>query len=65
MQSKIVALLAPEGSLEATLLVRRANGQFALERIDARVAQAARLAASYPGARRSAIQAAAIRAAMC
>ncbi len=53
MQSKIVALLAPEGSLEATLLVRRANGQFALERIDARVAQAARLAASYPNAQRS------------
>jgi hypothetical protein len=53
MQSKIVALLSSEGSLEATLLVRRANGQFALERIDARVAQAARLAASYPGARRS------------
>jgi hypothetical protein len=49
MQSKIVALLAPEGSLEATLLVRRANGQFALERIDARVASAARAAASYPG----------------
>ena len=47
MQSKIVALLASEGSLEATLLVRRANGQFALERIDARVAQAARLAARY------------------
>lgn len=49
MQSKIVALLAPEGSLEATLLVRRADGQFALERIDARVASAARLAGSYPG----------------
>ena len=49
MQSKIVALLAPEGSLEATLLVRRADGQFALERIDARVASAARVAASYPG----------------
>lgn len=49
MQSKIVALLAPEGSLEATLLVRRADGQFALERIDARVASAARTAGSYPG----------------
>jgi hypothetical protein len=49
MQSKIIALLAPEGSSEATLLVRRANGQFALERIDARVAQATRLAASYSG----------------
>jgi hypothetical protein len=47
MQSKIIALLAPEGSLQATLLVRRGDGQFALERIDARVATAARLAAHY------------------
>jgi hypothetical protein len=47
MQSKIIAFLAPEGSLEATLLVRRGDGQFALERIDARVAAAARLAANY------------------
>jgi hypothetical protein len=46
MQSTIVALLASEGSQEATLLVRRANGQFALQRIDARVAHATRLAAS-------------------
>ena len=49
MQSKIIALLAPEGSLEATLLVHRADGQFALERIDARVAHASRVAASYSG----------------
>jgi hypothetical protein len=49
MQSKIIALLAPEGSLEATLLVRRANGQFALARIDARVAHATRVAADYFG----------------
>jgi len=49
MQSKIIALLAPEGSREATLLVRRADGQFALARIDARVALATRLAASYSG----------------
>ena len=49
MQSKIIALLAPEGSLEATLLVRRANGQFSLERIDARVAHATRVAATYSG----------------
>jgi hypothetical protein len=49
MSSKIIALLAPEGSLEATLLVRRADGQFALARIDARVAHATRLAASYSG----------------
>jgi hypothetical protein len=49
MQSKIIALLAPEGSLEATLLVRRGNGQFALQRIDARVAHATRMAAAYSG----------------
>ena len=49
MQSKIIALLASEGSLEATLLVRRADGQFALERIDARLAHASRVAASYSG----------------
>jgi len=49
MQSKIIALLAPEGSLEATLLVRRACGQFALQRIDARVAHATRVAAAYSG----------------
>jgi hypothetical protein len=47
MQSKIIAMLASEGSLEATLLVRRGDGQFAFERIDARVASAARLAALY------------------
>jgi hypothetical protein len=47
MQSTIIALLAPEGSLDATLLVRRGDGQFAFARIDARVASAARLAAHY------------------
>jgi hypothetical protein len=47
MQSKVIALLAAEGSREATLLVRRGNGQFALTRIDARVATAARLADRY------------------
>jgi hypothetical protein len=47
MQSKIIALLAAEGSREATLLVRRGDGQFALTRIDGRVATAARLAARY------------------
>jgi hypothetical protein len=47
MQSKIIALLAPEHSLEAALLVRRGDGQFALARIDARLGAAARLAASY------------------
>jgi hypothetical protein len=47
MQSKLIALLAAEGGREATLLVRRGNGQFALARIDARVATAARLAGRY------------------
>ena len=47
MQSKVIALLAAEGSREATLLVRRGNGQFALARIDGRVATAARLADRY------------------
>jgi phage tail sheath gpL-like len=50
MQSKVVALLGAEGNREATLLVRRADGQFALARIDARVASAARVAASYAAA---------------
>jgi hypothetical protein len=39
--------LAAEGSREATLLVRRGDGQFALARIDARVAAAARLAGRF------------------
>jgi hypothetical protein len=47
MQSKIVGLLSSEGSHEATLLVRRADGQFALTRIDARMAAAVRTAGSY------------------
>jgi hypothetical protein len=47
MQSKIVALLGSEHDLEAALLVRRGDGQFALARIDARLGAAARLAAAY------------------
>jgi hypothetical protein len=47
MQSQIVALLVPEGSRKATLLVRRGDGQFALEGIDARVATATRGAANW------------------
>jgi hypothetical protein len=50
MQSKVIALLAAEGGREATLLVRRGDGQFALARIDARVASAARLAGRFPPA---------------
>ncbi len=47
MQSQIVALLVPDGCRRATLLVRRGDGQFALEGIDARVASATRVAASW------------------
>jgi hypothetical protein len=47
MQSQVIALLVPEGSRKATLLVRRGDGQFALEGIDARVAAATRVAASW------------------
>jgi hypothetical protein len=49
MQSRIVAMLMPVGSPGAALLVRRADGQFAFERIDARVAFAARAAAKWSG----------------
>ena len=49
MQSRIVAMLMPAGSPGAALLVRRADGQFAFERIDARVAFAARAAARWSG----------------
>lgn len=47
MQSQIIALLVPEGCRRATLLVRRGDGQFALEGIDARVASATRIAAAW------------------
>jgi hypothetical protein len=47
MQSEIVAMLMPEDSPGAALLVRRADGQFALERIDSRVAAASRVAATW------------------
>jgi hypothetical protein len=56
MQSKVIALLAAEGSREATLLVRRGNGQFSLARIDARMASAARLAARYAAANRASLE---------
>jgi hypothetical protein len=47
MQSQVIALLALEGSPEAAQLVRRGDGQFSLNRIDARLGEAARLAATY------------------
>ncbi len=40
-------MLMPDGSPAATLVVRRADGGFAFERIDARVAAAARVAAGW------------------
>ncbi len=45
MQSQIIAMLLPEGSPKAAMLVRRGDGGLALESIDARVASASRLAA--------------------
>jgi hypothetical protein len=47
MQSEIIAMLVPEASLSATMLIRRADGQFAFARIDTRVAVAARVAAGW------------------
>jgi hypothetical protein len=47
MQSEIIAMLVPEDSLSATMLVRRADGRFVFERIDARVAAASRVAANW------------------
>ena len=47
VQSQIIALLVPDGSRKATLLVRRGDGRFALEGIDARVASATRVAANW------------------
>jgi hypothetical protein len=47
MQSEIIAMLVPETSLSATMLIRRADGQFAFARIDTRVAVAARVAAGW------------------
>ena len=47
MQSVVIGMLMPEGGEGAALLVRRSDGQFAFERIDARVACAARAAARW------------------
>jgi hypothetical protein len=47
MQSVVIAMLMPAGTPGAALLIRRADGQFAFERIDARVACAARAAAKW------------------
>jgi len=52
-QSEVVAVLVPEGSGDgaqaeraAVMLVRRADGQFALATIDARVARARHVASA-------------------
>ncbi len=47
MRSEDVAMLVPEDSLSAAILVRRADGGFVFKTIDARVAAASRVAASY------------------
>lgn len=47
MQSVVIGMLMPEGSEGAALLVRRADGQFAFERVDVRLAWAARAAARW------------------
>jgi len=47
MPSEVVAMWVPEDGRSATMLVRRADGGFVFQRIDARVAAASRLAASY------------------
>ena len=47
MPSEDVAMVVREDSLSAAILVRRADGGFVFKRIDARVAAASRLAASY------------------
>jgi len=47
VSSQIIALLVPPGCRKAALLVRRGDGQIALEGIDARVACATRIAANW------------------
>jgi hypothetical protein len=47
MQSQIIALLVPRGSPGAALLVRRGDGQFDFQAIDARLASATRVAATW------------------
>ena len=47
MQSQVVAMFVSQGGRQATMLVRRGDGQFALKGIDARVASATRVAATW------------------
>ena len=47
MQSEIIVMMVPQDSLSATMVVRRADGQFAFARIDARVAATSGLASGW------------------
>jgi hypothetical protein len=47
MRSEVMAMLMPEGSPGAALIVRRTDGRIAFERIDARLAFAARAAEKW------------------
>ncbi len=47
MRSDVMAMLMPEGSPGAALIVRRTDGRIAFERIDARLAFAARAAEKW------------------
>jgi hypothetical protein len=47
----LAAMLIPDNSPGAALLLRRADGQFSFGRIDARVARAARAAAAHAALR--------------
>lgn len=47
MQSEVIAMVVPRDSQSAAMLVRRADGQFAFARIDARLAAASRAASRW------------------
>jgi hypothetical protein len=47
MRSEVMTMLMPEGSPGAALIVRRADGRIDFERIDARLAFAARAAEKW------------------
>jgi hypothetical protein len=47
MRSDVMAMLMPEGSPGAALIMRRTDGRIAFERIDARLAFAARAAEKW------------------
>lgn len=51
MQSKLIGVVFQKGSRRAALLMRRADGQFAIADIDARMGSAAYAAARFPARR--------------